>query len=272
MEGTFRQDLVVPPWTIVNAWTPDIATAYASPTPYSLSGELVCSSSQELETWPSIVWDVNGYYWALGVDFRATRRQLADAYREKGGENDSYLTYVFSQLLNPEVRRRYDARPLGSVFWDKYVDAKVRSRAHRLALRLDVDADQILKQWGYEEKDELAGQDGHSLQVDIPKESGEDEGKSFGQGYTFYMWRMKRFVISEEDLLLSRKWRKSILEECYQHQTRARFAVGIMGSPRAGSDIALLSVAGATVLFVSTTVETDDIARLAVIARQLLVH
>lgn len=270
----FRQAMVIPPTSMAalgagGVW--ESATLFDSPTPYSRSGVLVCSSGMELESWPSIVWDVNWYYWVLGVHFRATRRQLADAYRDRHGEDDAYLTYVFSQLLNPGVRRAYDARPLGSIFWDKYVDQKVRANAQRLAATSQMEADEILRQWGYVDIDETADQEGDSTEVDIPQESGEDVAASPKWGYTFYMWRIRTFVISEKDLRLARIWQEAILAECHRHQVRARFAVGIMGSPRLGSDVALLSVKGATVLFVSTSVDTGDIERLAVIARNLLV-
>jgi hypothetical protein len=270
MEGAFRGDLIIPPWTMHEYGTPMDTTAYSVPTPYSVVQELVCSSSLDLERWPSIVWDVNGYYWSLGVSFRATRRQLASAYRARGGEDDPYLTYVFSQLLNPDVRRRYDACSLGGLFWDRYIDAKIRARAHRLAVKHEIDADQILRQWGYVDIDVSADQNGHTPELDIPKISGEDDFASPVWRYTFYMWRLKTSFLSEGAVDLVRLWQEAILAECHQHHVRARFAVGIMGSQRYGSDICMLSVQGATVLFVSTQVGIDSLERLAVIARKLL--
>jgi hypothetical protein len=279
MEGSFREDLISPPVSIspdisvVLGGAPDFwaeSDAYSSPTPFSPFGPVVCSSGLELESWPSVVWDVNGYYWSLGVHFRATRRQLKDAYRARGGEDDAYLTYVFSQLLDPQIRRAYDAKPLGSVFWDKYVEKKVRDRAHQMAIQHEVDADVILRQWGFVDAEEAAAQEAEELRVDTAGEPGEDEQAPPGGSYTFYVWRTKTYLLRESDVRLARDWREAILDECYRHHVTARFAVGIMGSPRLGSDVTMLSVRGVTVLFVTTTVDVNEIAKLALIARTLL--
>jgi len=272
MEGVFREDLIPPPIldnsVVFRGW--EEADAYASPAPFNPFNPVVCSSSLELERWPSVVWDVNWYYWVLGVHFRATRRQLKDAYLDKKGEDDDYLTYIFSQLLNPEIRRAYDAKPLGSVFWDKYVEQKVRERAHRLAVRHKVDADVILKQWGFVEPEENPAQGGDSDRLDSSGEAGEYVEAPPGGSYTFYVWRTKTYLLGEADVRLAQDWREAILHECYSNHMTAQFAVGIMGAPRRGSDVAMLSVRGVTVLFVSTTVDVGNISKLAVIAQNLL--
>lgn len=276
MEGSFREDLVIPAsvsggTAVTSKWTaPDEVTMYASPTPFSPYSPLVCSSSLELESWPSVVWDVNWYYWVLGVHFRATRRQLREGYQAQDGADDDYLTYVFSQLLDPAVRRAYDAKPLGSVFWDKYIEQKVRARAHRLALQHQVDADEILKQWGFAEPEEIADEEADGARLDMTQKPGKDEVTSPGGSYTFYIWRTKTYLLSESDLQLARQWRQAILDECYHDHVTTQFAVGIMGAPRRGSNVAMLSLRGATVLFVSTTVDVNDINHLAKIARNLL--
>ncbi|MFH8483128.1 hypothetical protein [Streptomyces sp. NPDC018055] len=75
-----------------------------------------------------VVYDVNGYYRALGVHVRATRRELGDAYRATGGQ-DPYVTYAFRQLLNPRTRAAYDAAPPGEPFPDRYVYDEILRRA-----------------------------------------------------------------------------------------------------------------------------------------------
>lgn len=69
---------------------------------------------------PVVCHDVNGYYAALGVRPGASRRELADAYRARGGENDPYLTDVFKLLLSRTFRARYDALPPGHPYPDRH--------------------------------------------------------------------------------------------------------------------------------------------------------
>lgn len=82
--------------------------------------DVALSTSTALMRWP-IVYDVNGYYAALGVLPSATRRELMAAYRARDGEDDPYLTYVFKQLLNPRTRAQYDAVEPGKILVDRYV-------------------------------------------------------------------------------------------------------------------------------------------------------
>lgn len=77
---------------------------------------------------PQISFDVNGYYRALGVHWQATRGELREAYLAKNGPESAYLTYVFRQLLDPEVRRQYDLMPMGEIFRDKYEEQKLKRK------------------------------------------------------------------------------------------------------------------------------------------------
>lgn len=72
--------------------------------------------------------DTNGYYAALGVSPAATRKELREAYQRLGGATSPRLTYIIKQLLDPEVRARYDATPLGSVFLDYDVETYLRRK------------------------------------------------------------------------------------------------------------------------------------------------
>jgi hypothetical protein len=74
------------------------------------------------------VWDVNGYYADLGIATDASRREIKEAYQALRGHESERLTYVVKQLLNDDVRARYDTTPLGSVFFDDYIKARVKDR------------------------------------------------------------------------------------------------------------------------------------------------
>lgn len=86
----------------------------------------VFSTSTDVEVWPTIVWDTNAYYASLGVTHRATRQQLRVAYIQRDGHRSARLTYILKQLLDTEVRRRYDATPQHSIFVDDYVAERVQ--------------------------------------------------------------------------------------------------------------------------------------------------
>ncbi len=84
------------------------------------------STCVELVPHPLIIWDSNGYYRELGVSPRASRREIREAYQRLNGQDSVRLTYVVSQLLDDEIRARYDAVPLGSIFRDDDVETWIR--------------------------------------------------------------------------------------------------------------------------------------------------
>lgn len=154
-----RRALVTPPW---RRRVPVLVPAGIGPDR--------CSSSQALAPRPLMCWDVCGYYSRLGVHWKATRRQLREAYLARGaalaGKGNADLAYVLSQLLNPEIRREYDAVPLGGFFLrDRDTVAALKRAAHRVArtrMRYSVPeeaqeeeqtpedlARQVLREWGF---------------------------------------------------------------------------------------------------------------------------
>lgn len=90
--------------------------------------EFTTSVSVTPHRYSRIVWDVNLYYRDLGVSPYATKAELREAYAIRDGSESARLTFVLKQLLNDEVRERYDATPLGQIFFDDEVAAEVRRR------------------------------------------------------------------------------------------------------------------------------------------------
>ena len=119
-------------------------------------GPVVCSSCSDLVPDPLVCWDANGYYASLGVHWRATRAQLRRAFQERDGHSSDWLTYVLTQLLNPQVRRAYDRTPLGQRFLDDRFEQERIHRQAREAARLrqqqtgeEVSVEEVLEESGY---------------------------------------------------------------------------------------------------------------------------
>jgi hypothetical protein len=239
------------------------------------------TTCRELVSWPSVVWDVNGYYHSLEVGFRATRRQLLAAYIRLNGQDSDYLTYVFKQLLTPDVRRRYDAAPLGTLFYDRYVEEQIRRRAQEMAKEWKLQPEDVLRNWGFKTEEEVeedqaapAEQDGgepdaeSDEEVDIPQESGEDGITSPARPeepwpYAYFLWRLRNGDHHPGSIIPDgmRQWQQAIAAECHRRGEVVRFAVGMMGS-RVGSRVATMSVAEATVVFIAAD-RLDEIDQLA---------
>lgn len=94
------------------------------------------STSVELVKPYQIVWDTNGYYRDLGVRTDASRAELRSAYQKKRGWRSTRLTYVLRQLLDTETRRGYDSTPLGSLYFDAYVEEMLRRQRMAEVVRL----------------------------------------------------------------------------------------------------------------------------------------
>lgn len=231
-------------------------------------GALTRSTCTDLMPWPWVVWDVNGYYRALGVGFRATRKELMRAYVALDGQNDERLTYIFSQLLDPAIRRRYDASPLGSQFIDKYVIAEIMEKARDIAdaagPRSALTVDDVLESWGFFNDSEE-----ESDEVDIPKNVGKDEANGTTPEewpYTFYTWRTLDLSYFEQ-VSVMRSWQEALVSACQSHRLVANFAVGLMSRYGAPARTMALSVEGVTVLFIAE----DELAHIDELATHSLI-
>lgn len=141
------------------------------------NGPITCSSSTALDIPNRIVWDVNGWYAMLGADTHADRSGLREAYVTNRCWESDYATYVLQQLLDPEVRREYDAMPLGSQYMaDEFVQrslkAMIREKAARLAHDTNTapDVEAVADEMGYKVVDtppEFHGAVGPSDYVDL---------------------------------------------------------------------------------------------------------
>lgn len=256
-------------------FTPDLPSPdevlYLEPTRNGL-GTDVRSTCLEVERWPTVVWDVNGYYRALGVSFRATRKQLMQAYNDRDGQSSRYLTYVLSQLLNPAVRRRYDAAAMHGIFMDRYVEETLKRRAQEIAHRVGVDPEEILDHWGLK----IEKPEGEEVElVDIPQESGEDETtqppaeEPQSWPYAYYVWRLRRREDRPGNVEIMRRWQEAVAAECQAQGVVTSFAVGLMRHSEWVCTV--MSVGDARVAFLHID-HADQLDRLTKTAVRQLIH
>jgi hypothetical protein len=194
--------------------------------PYRLgpADRLLATSGTDMAPFRPTIWDVNGYYLALGVHPYATRKELREAYQARGGPDDAYLTYVFKQLLNEAVRRSYDAMPPGELYLDDYTADELKRRAaaqasKRAAEGAPVAAEDILDEWGYVLLDETEA--GELEQLDTGKPPGQDKSYQESWGWSYYLWGTR-----ESDISKLRAWQSELVSELSVRRRSVRFAVG----------------------------------------------
>lgn len=180
-----------------------------------------CSSCTDLDVSPRIIWDVNGYYRDFGVDPRATRKELREAYHRIGAEHSAYLTYVFKQLIDPDVRRAYDCMPLGEVYVDEYVSNALKDRARAEALRRN--GGRPMEQGDIKSRtEEVMAEMGYDL---------VDEGSVGPHPYSDHMvgdWGWGYYlddVICHDEAALA-KWQQMLVSVLSSRGDTKRFAVG----------------------------------------------
>lgn len=222
-------------------------------TPSKVGGGVVTvSSSKELETYPSLCWDVNGYYRELGVHWKATRRQLMEAYRDSGGPQSERLTYIFRQLLQPDIRKEYDLMPPGSVFLDEYVQQEIFRNAKQEAARRTqggvlTSPERVLEDWGFslatDEPDEL--DTSGDLWEDLPELEEEE-----GWPYSYY-----QLGTACQDTETMVYWQQLLIDGFADQGMVVRFAVGFTGKHE---NYHIGSFEGLTIFYLDDTIELED--------------
>lgn len=234
------------------------------------------STCTEMVVHPPICWDVNGYYRSLGVHWRADRAEIRKAYLALDGPNNARLTYVFKQLLNREIRRAYDATPLGELFLDRYVQdwlteqalLRARQRVAEMGLSMDADLTETLREafaaMGYDVHLESDTPD----QTDVDKDASQDQdgleparvaqpGEIFPYGY--YLWRS-----SCTDTERLAQWQEELVRAISSRGLKIKICVGFT---RGDEPWVLTTVGYRTVVFLHDDEQPTAEAARAVAAR-----
>ncbi len=191
---------------------------------------LEASTETALARFPEVIWDANGYYRSHGVRFPyrdVTIKELRLAHMELRGFEDDFLTYVLKQLRDPEIRRVYDATPLGLEYMDKFVQAKIkRIVLRRVAERqretgVQLDPEDALRRAGFV-VDSSAAQQASSTP---PAELSEGAATvHLPWLWSYYLWRS---FCDDTDRL--GRWQELLVEEFARAGVKRRFVVGFMG-------------------------------------------
>jgi hypothetical protein len=244
------------------------------------SGPPECSSCTALSVVPGVIWDVNGYYRELGVGVRANRKQLRIAYQAKDGQSSARLTYVFRQLLQPDVRFAYDCTPLGELFMDRYVqemlDRKMKTqKSNRMAnladlgVNLDMIDEEAIERdiWaemGIETEPKNPTEDTPSETVDDRALEGKDVPRPAKFEWSYYLWST-RLVEDPSSLGRLAEWQRLLVNALSREGVNLRFAVGYHGKPHPW----LQAQIGYRTVFLLNVLKEPTEAMAADIARQV---
>lgn len=183
-------------------------------------GPVTFSTSLEMMPRFRIVWDTNGWYAALGISVSATRKEIREAYQRLKGWRNPRLTYIITQLIDPEIRRRYDEMVLGSLFMDYEVETWMRRKRIQevIALRkmgFISEAEELEKEAFEWESENLS----QSLDSVI-----EDDYREAEWPWAYYLWNS---LCEDKERL--RQWQGQLISVLGERKEHHQLAVGFMG-------------------------------------------
>jgi hypothetical protein len=198
----------------------------------------LASSCTALAPDPEVCWDVCGYYLLLGVSWKATRRELLDAYTARGGPDSERLTYVLKQLLREggQLRRRYDRAPLGELFReDRDVETYLLRLAIKVAGQRGVSQEDVLQGWGlaYQKRvraDEgLEGPQERGIRFDADAQAGASDpaiaSAWWAEEWGWYGLNLWQVPPRAGEILA--EWQRLLVAEFSGRGVLVRFAVGL---------------------------------------------
>ena len=202
-----------------------------------------------------IVWDVNGYYRELGVPTHATRVEIKRRFIELGPNPTERQTYIAKQLLDADVRRLYDAVPLGQLFVDDYLIQAALRRSKDEAAQAIRDG-----MVGEDELEPLTAEDladafGTTIDaLDSGRRRVHDERPT--EPWGFYLWRS-----FSNDIDRLKEWRSALVSALWMRGVIANIAVGYL---KGMESWVVAEVGSATVFFLNEEqVPTEAMAEAA---------
>jgi hypothetical protein len=249
-------------------------------------GPALSSTCTDLVPDPVVVHDVNLYYRLLGFSWPfkgITRKMLRQAYQERGGPNDIYLTNALKMLLDDDIRQIYRRRPFGHPLVDVFVFERAKAKAAKLASEIRARGGKarnsdFLQAWGFPVPDDPDFDDEpFVVDADAPDGGSEttdsfepvnDPEEPFGDsvqdpsvvaegddtvlntwGWGYFTWRSN---CHDQDRL--EVWQRELLRAARRHDLRVLLGVGFTGMTPREWEIGSLGE-GAYVIFLNESLE-----------------
>lgn len=225
------------------------------------SGPLEASSCVGLVRLPEVIWDVNGYYRALGFKWPftgITKKDLRLAYYYGGGEGSRYLTAVLKVLLDARERREYECAPFGERHLDSYQKVLVFEEVKRKAARKNPSTDtratqrDLLKEMGLEDPEEA-----HYPNEQYPSGEGvgHDEDLLIEQPWR---WSYYRWGTGRADSAKLGRWQELLVSQLAALEVRTKFCVGFIGYRRTQSRFVVARTYGVRTVYLREDLEPDE--------------
>jgi hypothetical protein len=223
----------------------------------------MASTETGLALRPEVIHDANGYYRSLGFTFpylRITRKQLRLAAFEHDAANDERKMHNLKQLLDPEIRAKYDLVPFWERFVDKYFQAWLKERAlreareanqHRAPWQKETTPEDLLREWGFGVQQDPEEGEEPPPELETPEVSDPDATVKIPWTYSYYVWRSD---CDDTDRL--GRWQELLIAEFVQVGAKRRFAVGFVG--RQPHEWVAGEVRGNHVLYINEDVEPNQ--------------
>lgn len=257
---------------------PELEDAYDRPQRVGTQ-PVACSSCTTLVALPEVIHDVNGYYRALGFapPYRGiTRRDLLRAYQGRDGQSSTWLTEVFTLLLDPAERRRYDCARLGRRHLDRIEVARVLAQEKREALRqARGDAERA---WEIFDERLMAR---HLRRRDSPTEQypeGEDNEPSVVHTGLLpddpepWSWGYYRWGTGRADTHRLGLWQAALVSALTAQEVTIKFCVGYIGRGRTDSRFVVGRHYGAPVVYLREDLWPDTEMACAAALAVILEH
>jgi hypothetical protein len=225
-------------------------------------GPLEASSCMTLTVTAEVIWDVNGYYRALGFEWPftgITRKALRLAYHEIDGEKSAYLTRVLKLLLNDGQRRLYDMAPLGKPHMDEIQVEALLDMVKRMAAAVKPSNDtratqrEILKKMGWDIP--IPG-DEHYPNGQYP--DGQDPCKDEDLLIeTFWRWGYYRWGTGCTDITRLGHWQELLVSQLAALEVTTKVCVGYIGRGRTDSRFVVARTYGVRTVYLREDMEPD---------------
>lgn len=228
-------------------------------------GPLEASTETSLDV-SVVIWDVNGYYRALGFGWPflgITRKDLRLAFLAINGESSAYLTKVFKLLIDDKQRAQYDRAPLGEIHMDPIQMTRILDEVKRTAARTNPSNDtratqrELLDEMGYDVSEEDLSGGSHYPKGDYPNGEGDGHTEHLSIDHS-WRWGYYRWGTSRADISRLGRWQELLVSQLAALEVRTKICVGFIGRGRTDSRFVVARTYGVRTVYLREDLEPDE--------------